>query len=159
MDAQSQSRALVPAHGWPPGIASCNSLCGGIRQLRSVPEVLFNFHWIVPGEAARSAQIPAALLERFVAAHGIKSLINLRGAHPEFGWWRREEKACLHAGGRYFNAMLDSRLLPTRSMLRALWECFVRAREHPPLLIKCAGGQDRTSLAAALYLIVSLSVV
>jgi len=110
-----------------------------------------NFHWIVPGEAARSAQLPAMVLGPFLTANGIKSLINLRGAHPEFRWWRREEQACLGSGVRYLNAMLDSRLLPTPMMLRALWDCFDRART--PLVIKCSGGQDRTSLAAALYLL------
>ena len=112
-----------------------------------------NFHWIVPGEAARSAQIHAWALGPFLRANGIKSLINLRGAHPEFGWWRREEQVCRKSGARYFNAMLDSRLLPTRQMLAALWDCFERAGAHQPLLIKCSGGQDRTSLAASLYLI------
>jgi hypothetical protein len=113
--------------------------------------VASNFHWIVPGEAARAAQLPAMVLGRFLAANGIKSLINLRGAHPEFGWWRREERVCLRNGVRYLNAMLDSRLLPTKAMLCALWDCFDRAQA--PLLIKCSGGQDRTSLASALYLL------
>ncbi len=121
--------------------------------MRSFPQFLSNFHWIVLGEAARSAQIHAWLLGPFLQANGIKSLINLRGAHPEFGWWRREEQVCLRGSVRYFNAMLDSRLLPRREMLVALWDCFERAGAHRPLLIKCSGGQDRTSLAAALYLI------
>ena len=121
--------------------------------MRSLPQFLSNFHWIVPGEAARSAQVHGWLLTPFLRANGIKSLINLRGAHPEFAWWRREERACLNGGVRYFNAMLDSRLLPTKKMLVALWDCFERAGADPPLLIKCSGGQDRTSLAAALYIL------
>lgn len=121
--------------------------------MRSVGQLASNFHWIVPGEAARSAQVPAMLLGRFLRARGIKTMINLRGRHPEFGWWRKEERVCLRNGVRYLNAMLDSRLLPTREMLIALWACFDRAKAHTPVLIKCSGGQDRTSLAAALYLI------
>jgi hypothetical protein len=107
----------------------------------------------VPGEAARAAQVPAFLLGRYLEANGIKSVINLRGAHPEFRWWRREEQACLRKGVRHLNAMLDSRLLPSKEMLMTLWTCFDRVRGHEPVLIKCSGGQDRTSLAAALYLI------
>jgi protein tyrosine/serine phosphatase len=121
--------------------------------LRSVSQIATNFHWVVPGEAARSAQVPAVFLRPLLKAHGIKSMINLRGAHPEFRWWRKEEQTCLKQGVRYLNAMLDSRLLPTKEMLIALWTCFDRARDYGPLLIKCSGGQDRTSLAAALYLI------
>jgi hypothetical protein len=121
--------------------------------LRSLPQFLSNFHWIVPGEAARSAQVHGWLLTAFLEANGIKSLINLRGSHPEFRWWRREERACLDGGVRYFNVLLDSRLLPTRKMLALLWDGFERAGAHRPLLIKCSGGQDRTSLAAALYVL------
>ena len=47
--------------------------------------------------------------------------------------------------------MLDSRKLPTREMLVRLIECFDTAPR--PFLLKCSGGQDRTSFAAALYLI------
>ena len=122
-----------------------------MEQLRSAYQLASNFHWIVPGEVARSAQVHGWLLRPFLQANGIRSLINLRGAHPEFLWWRREEQACLGTGVRYFNAMLDSRLLPTRQMLLSLWNCFDRSQV--PVLIKCSGGQDRTSLAAALYLL------
>jgi len=112
---------------------------------------LCNFHWVVPGEAARSGRIPALWLRPFLAANSIKSVINLHGNHPEFRWWWKEEQACLKLGVRYLNATLDSRLLPTPAMLRELWDCFDRART--PLLIKCSKGQERTNLAAALYLI------
>ena len=47
--------------------------------------------------------------------------------------------------------MLDSRKLPTRDMLVRLIESFDTAPR--PFLLKCSGGQDRTSFAAALYLI------
>ena len=47
--------------------------------------------------------------------------------------------------------MLDSRKLPTRAMLVRLIEAFDAAPR--PFMLKCSGGQDRTSFAAALYLI------
>jgi hypothetical protein len=119
--------------------------------VRTPGQLLCDFHWVVPGEAARSARIPALWLSQFLAANGIKSIINLHDSHPEFRWWWTEEKACLKRGVRYLNATLDSRLLPTRAMLRELWDCFDRAQA--PLLIKCSKGQDRVSLAMALYLI------
>ena len=117
----------------------------------ALPALLCNFHWIVPKEAARAAQIHSALLGPFLTAHGIRAVINLRGRHPEFAWWRRETAVCRAAGVAHFDAMLDSRLLPTRTMLAALFQAFAVAPR--PLLIKCSGGQDRTSLAAALYLL------
>ena len=47
--------------------------------MRSVPDILYNFHWVVPGEAARSAQAYAGFLGPFLSAHGIRSEIKLRG--------------------------------------------------------------------------------
>jgi hypothetical protein len=119
--------------------------------MRSLPQILVNFHWIAAGEAARAAQIHASLLGPFLTANRIASVVNLRGHHPEFGWWRREREACAACQIPHFDAMLDSRLLPTPAMLAALIDAFEAAPR--PLLIKCSGGQDRTSLAAALYLL------
>ena len=47
--------------------------------------------------------------------------------------------------------MLDSRKLPTRDMLVQLIAAFDAAPR--PFMLKCSGGQDRTSFAAALYII------
>jgi hypothetical protein len=119
--------------------------------MRGPGDVLYNFHWIVPGEAARAAQAYAGLLGPFLARHGIKSLINLRGPNPKFGWWRYERRVAEARGIEHIDVMLDSRHLPLRHMLVGLFDAFDRAPR--PLLIKCSGGQDRTSLAAALYLV------
>jgi len=119
--------------------------------MRGPGDILYNFHWIVPGEAARAAQAYAGFLGPFLARHGIKSLINLRGRNPKFGWWRYERRVTEKGGTAHLDVMLDSRKLPKREMLEALFEAFDRAPR--PFLIKCSGGQDRTSFAAALYLI------
>lgn len=113
--------------------------------------VIYNFHWIVPGEAARSAQAVFGGLSALLESQNIRSLINLRGHNPDYGWWRYETRICEKAGVRHFDAMLDSRKLPTRAMMTELFAAFDKAQR--PLLIKCSGGQDRTSFAAALYLL------
>jgi hypothetical protein len=51
----------------------------------------------------------------------------------------------------HFDVKLSSRNLPSRSGLAALFEAFAAAER--PLLLKCSGGQDRTGLAASLYLL------
>jgi hypothetical protein len=119
--------------------------------MRGPGDVLYNFHWIVPGEAARAAQAWAGFLGPFLARHRIRALINLRGPNPKYGWWRRETSVSAARGVRHIDVMLDSRSLPTREMLARLFDAFDMAPR--PFLIKCSGGQDRTSLAAALYLI------
>jgi hypothetical protein len=119
--------------------------------MRGPGDVLYNFHWIVPGDAARAAQAYAGFLGAFLNRHGIKSLINLRGFNPDFWWWRYEKRVSRKTGVKHIDVMMDSRSLPRRDMLANLFDAFERAPR--PFLIKCSGGQDRTSFAAALYLI------
>jgi hypothetical protein len=119
--------------------------------MRSLPDILYNFHWVIPGEAARSAQAYAGFLGPFLRGHGIHALVNLRGANPGHGWWRYEKRVCEKLGVALFNPMLNSRRLPTRRLLADLIAAFDAA--PMPLLIKCSGGQDRSSFAAALYIV------
>ncbi|HSM95360.1 MAG TPA: hypothetical protein VLT91_04900 [Rhizomicrobium sp.] len=119
--------------------------------MRSPADILYNFHWIVPGEAARSAQAYAGFLGPFLSAHGIRSVINLRGANETHLWWRYEKRVTAARGIAHFDAMLNSRRLPTGQMLLDLLAAFDAAPK--PLLLKCSGGQDRSSFAGALYII------
>lgn len=119
--------------------------------MRSVGDILYNFHWVIPGDAARAMQAWAGGLAPFLARRGIRAIINLRGRNQDLGWWRNETAIAEGAGIAHLDAMLDSRKLPTREMLVQLIQSFDTAPR--PFLLKCSGGQDRTSFAAALYLI------
>ena len=119
--------------------------------MRSVGDILYNFHWVTPGDAARAMQDWAGGLEPFLKRRGIRAIINLRGRNQDLSWWQKETTIAKDAGIAHLDAMLDSRKLPTREMLVRLIECFDSAPR--PFLLKCSGGQDRTSFAAALYLI------
>lgn len=119
--------------------------------MRPISDVLYNFHWIVPGRAARSAQAYAGFLGPFLRKHGIRAVINLRGPNPDWGWWRYEKRVCTKDGIEHYDVMLSSKRLPTKKMLEILFDAFDAARA--PLLLKCSGGQDRTSFAAALWLV------
>ncbi|HXL98613.1 MAG TPA: hypothetical protein VN932_01685 [Rhizomicrobium sp.] len=119
--------------------------------MRSLPDILYNFHWIVPGEAARSAQAYAGFLGPFLKGRGIASVINLRGPNAKFGWWRYEKRVCERLGVAHIDVMLNSRRLPTQQMLLNLLAAFEASAK--PLLLKCSGGQDRSSFAAALYIV------
>jgi protein tyrosine phosphatase (PTP) superfamily phosphohydrolase (DUF442 family) len=111
---------------------------------------LYHLHWVCPG-LARSAQPYLGCYTAFLKPHRFKSLINLRGENAEFRWWREEKRAAESLGIAHFDVKLSSRNIPSRSGLTALFDVFEQAES--PLLIKCSGGQDRTSLAAALYLL------
>lgn len=119
--------------------------------MRRPRDVLYNFHWVVPGEAARAAQAWAGGLGPFLRRNGIAAMINLRGPNPKYGWWRNEKDVCAAAGIAHLDVTLDSRHLPTRALLTALFDAFDAAPK--PFLAKCSGGQDRTSLASALYIL------
>jgi hypothetical protein len=119
--------------------------------MRSVGDIFYNFHWVVPGEAARAAQAWAGGVGPFLEKRGIAAVINLRGRNDDLSWWQNETKAAGARDVAHLDAMLDSRKLPTRPMLQRLIQCFDEAPR--PFMLKCSGGQDRTSFAAALYLI------
>ena len=93
----------------------------------------------------------AGRLKPFLAARGIRAIINLRGRNDDVTWWKKETRQARELGIAHLDAMLDSRKLPTTAMLATLIACFDTAPR--PFLLKCSGGQDRTSFAAALYLI------
>jgi len=111
---------------------------------------LYHFHWVTH-DVARSAQPYLGFYSAFLAPHGFKSLINLRGENADYRWWTHEKRVASVLGIRHFDVKLSSRNLPSRSGLAALFGAFDAAER--PVLIKCSGGQDRTGLAAALYLL------
>jgi len=119
--------------------------------MRSLGDILYNFHWVVPGEAARMAQPWAGFYRRFLARRGIRGIVNLRGRNDDLSWWQDETAAAAALGVTHFDTMLDSRRLPTQAMLTDLMAAFAQTKR--PFVVKCSGGQDRTSLALALYLI------
>ena len=111
---------------------------------------LYHLHWVTP-ELARSAQPYLGFYSEFLRSHGFKTLINLRGENAGSGWWHGEKRTAQRLGIIHIDVKLSSRNLPSRRNLTALIDAFGAAQT--PLLIKCSGGQDRTSLAAALFLL------
>jgi hypothetical protein len=88
---------------------------------------------------------------RLLAAHGIATVVNLRGGNPKSTWYDPERAACEALGIGHIDRPQHSRRLPKQTMLVDLLETFATAPR--PMLIKCSGGADRTALAAALYLL------
>lgn len=121
--------------------------------MRTPLEVLYNFHWVQEGKLARSAQGFAGGLHFILKRRGIRGLVNVRGAHPKYWWWRSEVRHAARLGIVRFDTKLDSRQLPTRDMLSALVEAYDLAPK--PVLVKCAGGQDRTSFAASIFILMN----
>lgn len=106
-----------------------------------------NFATVEPGVLYRSGQLDADELGRAVRTHRIKTVLNLRGAHPEQVWYRGEQKATLDAGATQVDMALSSCEWMSRVQLRTLIRT-LDATERP-LLIHCWRGSERTGLATA----------
>ena len=101
------------------------------------------------GRFYRSGQLSRRDLKKTIQDHGIRTVINLRGAQPLKRWYAKEVRLCEWLGVEHHSVDLSSRHIPDRDELVTLLKLF---REAPkPILVHCHGGSDRTGLAAALW--------
>lgn len=108
-----------------------------------------NFHEVESGVLYRSAALSARTLAKKIRTHNIKTVINLRGAHPTKTWWRKEHEVLIRLGVRFENIALDGRKLPPPEAITGLLHLFKTAPR--PLLVHCQAGAERTGLAVALW--------
>lgn len=108
-----------------------------------------NFHEVESGVLYRSAALSPHTLAKKIRTHKIKTVINLRGAHPTKKWWRREHEVLTRLGVRFENIALDGRKLPPPEAITGLLHLFKTAPR--PLLVHCQAGAERTGLAVALW--------
>lgn len=107
-----------------------------------------NIHRVGP-DLVRSGQLAPDQLDRLIRRDGIRSVLNLRGAHPEAAWWRREAQVAARRGVAYRSFAISARSEPDDATMDAL--AALLARMPKPLLVHCWGGADRSGLAAALF--------
>jgi protein tyrosine/serine phosphatase len=108
-----------------------------------------NFHVVSPGLIYRSAQLDAAGLTQVVQQHGIKSILNLRGADGS-AWYKAETNRSQQLGVRHYDFALEAgRELKNEEMDQIL---AMIDSAPKPMLIHCKSGADRTGLVGALYL-------
>ena len=72
-----------------------------------------NFHEVIAGELYRSAQPSAEMLRREAARFGIRTVVNLRGAHPGKAWYEEERHTAEELGITFIDfPMSANRELP-----------------------------------------------
>ncbi|NOZ09837.1 MAG: dual specificity protein phosphatase family protein [Gammaproteobacteria bacterium] len=120
------------------------------RFTGSLVSRLYNVQRVTDG-AYRSAQIYHRHLPLILDYYQIGTLLNLRGKHPNSTWFKNEQSVCESKGVLHLNVILNSRWIPRQNDLIELFEAFKTAPQ--PILMKCSGGADRTSLASALFIL------
>ncbi|GBD37570.1 hypothetical protein HRbin36_02705 [bacterium HR36] len=111
----------------------------------------YNFHVVRPGQLYRSGQLPNDHWESFLRHYGIRTVINLRGEHPERDWYRAEKQAAQRCGALHLDLALDRHNLPDPAIVERLrqWHATVPR----PVLVHCQAGADRTCMVVALWLL------
>ncbi|HKJ70190.1 MAG TPA: tyrosine-protein phosphatase [Gammaproteobacteria bacterium] len=108
-----------------------------------------NFHRISE-RAFRSGQPLPGDLRKYVARHGIRTVVTLRGTKGSLPYIRLMEELCGELGVAFRNFPLNSRRPPRPERVRAARD-LLEEIEYPALF-HCKSGADRAGLFSALYL-------
>ncbi len=93
----------------------------------------------------RAPQTGEEATARRIAAHGIRTVVCLRGDGPESA---PSARAALAAGAAFVRVPMSATQRPAPATLLTLWD--VAATAERPLLLHCRAGVDRTGLASAI---------
>ena len=108
-----------------------------------------NLHEVESGVFFRSAQLDGPNLTRLILDMNIRTIINLRGAHPSENWYAAEASIAEGYGVHYIPIPLSSGKEPDIATMLKIAEIL---RSAPgPILVHCRSGADRTSLVSAIY--------
>lgn len=111
-----------------------------------------NLHAVSEGVLYRSAQLSKQQFEAAIREHKLKSILNLRGAHPGEAWYDDEVAAAQQAGIQHYDYPMSAKRRLTRDQIEPILEIVRNAPK--PLLIHCRSGADRSGLVAALFRVV-----
>jgi protein tyrosine/serine phosphatase len=103
----------------------------------------------LPGPLYRANQPSPSKLRKYQLKYGIRTVINLRGANPQLGWYRLEEQTCRQLSLILINTQVHSRGVPTRERIHELKHIIETI--SLPTLVHCKSGADRAGIFAVLY--------
>lgn len=106
-----------------------------------------NWHEFIPGRVYRCAQLSTDDLPSQLEAHGIRTVVNLRGPCIGFDWYAGECRTTSRLGVSQEDITLSATRLPAPSEVRR----FVEVLENTefPIVLHCRQGVDRTGMMAA----------
>jgi protein tyrosine/serine phosphatase len=108
-----------------------------------------NFHTVAPGALYRSGQLNKSQLYTLIGSNHIKSILNLRGAHPGDAWYDDELSMSTALGIKHYDYAISSGRMLTAKQIAELLSLVETAPK--PLLVHCRAGADRSGLISALY--------
>jgi protein tyrosine/serine phosphatase len=108
-----------------------------------------NLHAVSDGVLYRSAQLSKQQFEAAIHDHQLKSILNLRGAHPGESWYDDEIAAAQEAGIRHYDYPMSAKRRLTKAQIEPILDIVRNAPK--PLLIHCKSGADRAGLVSALF--------
>ena len=108
-----------------------------------------NFHTVQERVLYRSAQLGRDGLESYTRQYGIKSVLNLRGAHAGEAWYDQEMEAVRELGVAHYDYPISAKRFVTGQQIAEILDIVRQAPK--PLLIHCKSGSDRAGLVSALY--------
>jgi protein tyrosine/serine phosphatase len=124
--------------------------CSDPALVASGLDLPLNFHEIDSGKAYRSAQPSGDELSNVISLVDIKTVINLRGAHPGDSWYDNESSVCQQNGVTLVSFPMSGGTLPDPEMMKGIIDTLKTATY--PILIHCQGGADRSGAVSAIYL-------
>jgi protein tyrosine/serine phosphatase len=131
------------------GIVAVGLIAGSCGAYWGAIQYQGNFHAVSEGTFYRSAQLSRNELQSAIREHNIRSVLNLRGAHPGQAWYDEELAMSRSLGVAHYDYALSSHRFVTRQQIG---EVLGLVRDAPkPLLVHCRAGADRTGLISALY--------
>ena len=131
------------------GIVAIGLTAGSFGAYWGAVQYQGNFHTVKEGAFYRSAQLSKAELLSAIREHKIRSVLNLRGAHPGQAWYDGELAVSQAFGVAHYDYALSAHRFVTKGQIV---EVLGIIRDAPkPLLVHCKSGADRTGLVSALY--------
>src|SRR5262245_29801866 len=110
-----------------------------------------NFHTVLDGRVYRCCQPTPEMLDRLIAEHGIRTVVNLRGNGDPFPWFLAEARTTHKHNICQEDIRFSAGRLPPVPEVARLVE--VLERTDYPILLHCRRGSDRTGLAAAIFVL------
>jgi protein tyrosine/serine phosphatase len=131
------------------GLIAVGLSAGSIGAYWGVVQYQGNFHAVQEGALYRSAQLAKGQLQKIVRDHGIRAILNLRGAHFGEPWYDDEIAVSNALGVSHYDYALSAYRIVTDKQVADLLGIIRHAPK--PLLVHCKSGADRTGLVSALY--------